>query len=164
MKQMLSCLLFLLFLFPVVHAEPTSAEIFGKKFSKLDHLATGEWWKRGKPKGKTTNAKTKNVPKSLHIDRDAVIAFALYTHDTNVLKLTAQLFPLMPNEPREVRLEIKTEGEWRQISKVKISYPGWSAHFRIEGWDSNTTYPYRVRHGEEALFEGLIRRDPSDKK
>ena len=42
-------------------------------------------------------------------------------------------------------------------------YPGWSAHFRIENWDNTQDVPYRVRHGDEAMFEGLIRRDPRDK-
>ena len=42
-------------------------------------------------------------------------------------------------------------------------YPGWSAHFRIEPWDNTRDVPYRVRHGEQAMFEGLIRKDPIDK-
>jgi hypothetical protein len=44
-----------------------------------------------------------------------------------------------------------------------VQYPGWSAHFRIESWDASQDVPYRVRHGEKANFEGLIRRDPRDK-
>ena len=42
-------------------------------------------------------------------------------------------------------------------------YPGWSAHFRMEPWDNTRDVPYRVRHGEKAMFEGLIRKDPIDK-
>ena len=42
-------------------------------------------------------------------------------------------------------------------------FPGWSAHFRIEKWDNTKDVPYRLRHGEKATFEGLIRKDPVDK-
>ena len=37
-------------------------------------------------------------------------------------------------------------------------------HFRIEGWDDSQDVPYRVRHGENAQFEGLIRKDPKNKE
>jgi hypothetical protein len=62
------------------------------------------------------------------------------------------------------RLEVKREGEeWREIAKSEVHYPGWDAHFRVEGWDGSKSVPYRVRHGANAMFEGLIRRDPVDK-
>jgi len=32
----------------------------------------------------------------------------------------------------------------------------------VEGWDASQDVPYRVRHGEQAVFEGRIRRDPVD--
>ena len=52
--------------------------------------------------------KDKEPPGKLNIERHQVIAFALYTHDAGVLKLTAQLsYPLLPEESREVRLEVK---------------------------------------------------------
>ena len=58
---------------------------FGPRFSKLDSDATGEWWKgQGKKKPR------------LMVPRDQVLAFAVYTHDRGMLKLTAQLYPLMP--------------------------------------------------------------------
>ena len=50
-----------------------------------------------------------------------------------------------------------------EAAKAEVLVPGWSAHFRIEKWDDTQDVPYRVRHGELALFEGLIRRDPRDK-
>ena len=71
---------------------------------------------------------------------------------------------MLPEESREVRLEVKNAKVWEEISKVKIAYPGWSAHFRLEDWDASRNYPYRVRHGEKAVFEGAIRRDPISKK
>jgi hypothetical protein len=97
------------------------------------------------------------------VPRDQVVGFALYTHDHGVLKLSAQLYPLQPGEAREVRLELNTDGQWREVAKSPVIYPGWSAHFRLEQWDSTRDVPYRVRHGEAAQFEGLIRKDPIDK-
>ena len=97
------------------------------------------------------------------VPRDQVVGFALYTHDHGVLKMSAQLYPLQEDEPMEVRLELKTDGEWREVAKVPVVYPGWSAHFRLEPWDNTRDVPYRVRHGKEAMFEGLIRKDPVDK-
>jgi hypothetical protein len=144
-------------------AEPNSRELFGKKFPSLDHLSTGEWWKRDRPpevpsqKGKPP----KRIIK-LKVPRDEVVAFALYTQDGGTLKLTGQLYPLMPDESREVRLEIKQGKEWKEIARVKITYPGWTAHFRIENWDPTRDIPYRVRHGKRASFQGLIRKDPID--
>lgn len=129
---------------------------FGDEFPKLDSVAVGEWWKKPKPKGP-------HPPPPMGVPRDQVVAFALYTHDHGVLKLTAQLYPLKPGEAREARLEFQRAGHWREAAKSPVLYPGWSAHFRLENWDDTQDVPYRVRHGETAMFEGLIRRDPRDK-
>jgi hypothetical protein len=133
-----------------------SAQPFGADFPNLDSLAVGEWWTR-----KPTAA---NRPPPMDVPRSEVVAFALYTHDAGVLKLTAQLYPLKPGEPREARLEFQRDGRWQEAAKVPVVFPGWSAHFRIEKWDGNQTVPYRVRHGESAVFEGVIRRDPYEKR
>jgi len=97
------------------------------------------------------------------VPRDQVVAFALYTHDHGVLKISAQLYPLKPDEHREVRLELKRAGQWREVGRAAVQYPGWSAHFRLNAWDNTQDVPYRVRHGEKAAFEGLIRKDPIHK-
>lgn len=131
-----------------------SAAPFGPDFPNLDSLATGEWWKK--------RAVGRNAPPSLVVPREEVIAFALYAHDAGVLKLTAQLFPLYPDEPHDVRLELRQDDAWVEVARVTVTMPGWSAHFRIENWDATQNVPYRVRHGEQAEFTGLIRRDPSD--
>jgi hypothetical protein len=138
-------------------AEPAAP--FGKKFQELDSLSTGEWWKVVKADGKG-----KNPPPPMKVPRNEVVAFALYTHDRGVLKMTAQLFPLMPDEARMARLEVQREGKWQEAAQAEVLFPGWSAHFRIEGWDNAESVPYRVRHGKEAMFEGLIRKDPKDKE
>lgn len=128
---------------------------FGPDHPTLDSLCTGEWW--------TKKAKGQSPPPAMDVPRDQVVAFALYTQDRGVLKLSAQLFPLKPGEAREVRLELKRGDAWGEAARAKVIYPGWSAHFRLEGWDASKDVDYRVRHGEAALFEGRIRRDPVDK-
>ncbi len=98
------------------------------------------------------------------IERDKVIAAALYTVSNKTLKLTAQLYPLKAGEDRTVRLEIKDGGEWKQIATTKVIEYGWTAPFRVEKWDDTKTVTYRVVHGKGAFFEGTIRRNPVDKK
>ncbi len=136
------------------HAQP-SKPIFGEKFRNLETMATGEWWKVKPNRRRSMN---------LNVERDQVVAFAVYTHDHGTLKLTAQLFPLMPDEEKNVTLEFKTtDGTWNQVAKQPVIELGWSAHFRVEDWDNSKDVAYRVRHGEKASFEGLIRKDPIDK-
>ncbi|MEN3941221.1 metallophosphoesterase family protein [Prosthecobacter sp. SYSU 5D2] len=141
------------------YAAASPAEVplpFGADFPQLDSLAVGDWWTK-KPKGNV-------APPPMDVPREDVVAFALYTHDRGVLKMSAQLYPLKPGEPREARLEFQRDGAWTEAAKVAVVFPGWSAHFRIEQWDASQDVPYRVRHGEKALFEGLIRHDPVEKE
>lgn len=144
---------------------------FGGEFPNLDSLTTGDWWVKNaaaaaqnakkKAKGKAGKA---TPPPSMDVPRDEVVCFAYYTHQNSVLKMSAQLFPLKPGEERVARLELKQEnGEWKEVAKGEVHYPGWDAHFRVEGWDGSKNVSYRVRHGEKAMFEGLIRRDPVEK-
>jgi 3',5'-cyclic AMP phosphodiesterase CpdA len=98
----------------------------------------------------------------MDVPRDQVVAFALYTVERGMLKLTAQLYPLKPGEPREARLECEIDGQWVEKARAPVIYPGWSAHFRLAEWDQSVNTPYRIRHGESAAFTGIIRRDPAD--
>ena len=142
---------------------------FGAEFPELDSLATGEWWTKGT--GAAAAGKSKNKgkgqppppPPLMDVPRDQVVAFALYTQQSGVMKMTAQLFPLKPGEPLEARLEVQRDGAWIEIAQAKVLYPGWDVHFRVEKWDATKDVPYRVRHGAKAMFDGLIRRDPVDK-
>ncbi len=126
----------------------------GERGKHLDLACREDIWDR-EPQG--------FLQKFVRVPRDQVVAFALYTHDHGVLKVSAQLFPLKPGDPREVRLELLRDSQWREVARAPVIYPGWSAHFRLEPWDASQSVRYRVRHGEAAMFEGLIRRDPSDK-
>ena len=73
---------------------------FGSEFPDLDSLVVGEWWNKPFPPGAT-------APPSMRVPREEVVAFALYTCERGVLKLTAQLYPLLPDESRTVRLELR---------------------------------------------------------
>jgi hypothetical protein len=141
-----------------------SAQPFGPGFPRLESLTTGEWWTRPGNNGKPAPKGRKGVPPSMNVPRDQVVVFAMYTHQNGVLKLSAQLFPLMPGEKREARLELMLPGQkWSETAKAEVHYPGWDAHFRVEKWDDSHDVKYRVCHGEKATFEGLIRKDPSGK-
>lgn len=121
-------------------------------FESLDTIASNDWWNRGA-----------NPIIDMNVDRKEVVAFGIYTLANNTLKLSAQLFPLYTHESRTVRLEVKQDAEWKEIKTAEINDIGWSALFRIEDWDMTIDVPYRIRHGEDAIFEGLIRKDPVDK-
>ncbi len=107
------------------------ARPFGDEFPRLDSMAVGSWWERPEPR--PNQKKKKNSPAKpfieMDVPRDQVVAFAVYTHDQGVLKLTAQLFPLRPDEERVVRLELERNGRWRQVSQQPVLYPGWNCAF-----------------------------------
>jgi phosphodiesterase/alkaline phosphatase D-like protein len=97
------------------------------------------------------------------VTKDKVICFALYTVHNNILKMTAQLYPLDANDPRTVRLQMRDDGKWAQIAESKVIDKGWIATFRIEGWDSTCDTQYRLAHGTSAFYTGTIKNDPVDK-
>ena len=98
------------------------------------------------------------------ITRDQVICFALYTVHDKTLKLTAQLYPLMEGEPRKATLEVEQAGKWKQVAEANVIERGWTVPFRVEKWDDSQEVSYRVRHGEKATYEGIIRKNPKDKR
>ncbi len=144
-----------LFFIVLIACKPTDKKevLVTAPFDDVDTLAINDWWNR-----------PPNEIIKLDVPRDQVVAFGLYTVSNSTLKLSAQLYPLYPDETREVRLEVKEDDAWKEIQKQKINDLGWSALFRVEGWDDSKDTPYRIRHGEDAMFEGLIRKDPINKK
>ncbi len=149
MRYLISLLLAAMPLYAADHGGPPVRAPFDKG---EDSLCVNDWWNR---------EKTPII--DLKVPRDQVIGFGIYTVHDRVLKLTAQLYPLYPQETREVRLEVKRDGEWLEIARQNVNDLGWSTSFRIPGWDDSKDVPYRLRHGGKAGFEGLIRKNPRDK-
>jgi hypothetical protein len=116
---------------------------------KEDSLCVNDWWKR-----------PANEIIDLKVPRDQVVCFGIYTVHQRTLKLTAQLYPLYPEETREVRLELEKNGTWQEVARQRVNDLGWSTCFRIEAWDPAEDAKYRLCHGEKSTFEGLIRKDP----
>lgn len=137
---------------PAQTADPGEPPVKAPFAKKEDSLCINDWWNR-----------PANPIIDLKVPRDQVVCFGLYTVQQGVLKLSAQLYPLYPQETREVRLEIEKDGAWTEIGRKNVNDLGWSASFRIENWDSTRDVKYRLRHGEAASFEGLIRKDPADR-
>jgi len=119
---------------------------------KEDSLCINDWWNR-----------PENPIIDLKVPRDQVVAFGIYTVQNRILKLSAQLYPLYPKETREVRLEIQNDNGWFEVSKQNVNDLGWSTNFRIEDWDDSKDIKYRLRHGEKAMFEGMVRANPRAK-
>lgn len=140
-------------LFPVAHAaDPGPPPVKAPFLKGEDSLCVDDWWNR-----------PANPIIDLKVPRDQVVCFGIHTLHNRILKLSAQLYPLYPDETREVRLEIEKDGEWTEISLKSVNDLGWSAAFRIEDWDDSRDIKYRLLHGEAASFEGLIRKNPSGK-
>ena len=127
-------------------------------FEKIDTYCINDWWNHAKA--------VKNDPKKIidvDVPRDQVICFGIYTTNKSVMKMSAQLFPLYPNETRIVRLELLRNGKWVEVAKSKVNDLGWSALFRLAKWDETKDVRYRLRHGQKAMYQGLIRKQPSNK-
>ena len=129
-----------------------SEEYQKSPFSDLDTLSTNDWWNR-----------PENPIIDIKVERDNVIAFGIYTLSKNILKLTAQLFPLYPDESRSIKFEIYESGKWNEVQKKEINEIGWSTTFKIENWDDTKNVRYRLRHGKNAEFKGKIRKNPIEK-
>ena len=122
-------------------------------FSDLDILATNDWWNR-----------SDNEIINLKVKRDKVIAFGIYTLSNKTVKLTSQLFPLYPEESRDITLEINKNGKWEKIKTNIVNEIGWSTTFKITDWDDSKDVKYRLSHGLGAEFIGLIRKNPTEKE
>ena len=119
-------------------------------FSGLDVLATNDWW----------NQDPSHITR-LDVGRDSVVAFGAYTVADGTLKLSAQLYPLYPEESRTVYLDLKRNGKWEEAASQKVDDIGWMTTFRIDSWPGDETVPYRLRHGETASYAGSVRKLPA---
>ena len=102
------------------------------------------------------------------------ILFTQYTLSRRVMKLTAQMVPVGPSEPQEVRVSVRAKGgtgAWRETGRATIDPLARTATFRVTDWDDTRDHEYRVSYESRdtkgqavpATFDGTIRRDPRDK-
>jgi alkaline phosphatase D len=99
------------------------------------------------------------------------ILFSQYTLSGGVMKLTAQMPPVGPQDAQTVRLQIKTGATWSTIGESLIHADARTASFRIPKWNERNDVPYRLAYtltfsdgrGDEHFWEGIVRRDPVDK-
>lgn len=89
------------------------------------------------------------------------IISTLHSVNGRLMKMTAQLMPVGPGEPRNARLQVRSAGSneaWRDGALAPID-DGFVAVFRAPSWDATRDHDYRVVYGD-ATYAGTIRRDP----
>jgi hypothetical protein len=87
-------------------------------FTDLDTICTNDWRNRAP-----------NPIHNVEVERNQVVTFGLYTVSKGTQKLSTQLYPLYPDETREVRLEVQRGGQWQEIAIERVNGLGWSALF-----------------------------------
>ena len=109
------------------------------------------------------------------IDADAnqlagPILCAQYTLSNGVLKMTAQLMPIGADDGQTVVLETQQAGDWKEVARTQVVYPGFTAPLRVEPWDATRDTPYRLRYDlttaagkQRSFWQGKVRRDPVEK-
>ncbi len=112
------------------------------------------------------------VPHKDIADQDK-ICFVLYTTHNDIMKMVVQFYPLGTTHNRTAHLEIQKEGQWKRIATGTVreneyglyDEKAWNLRFRVENWDMSRDFPYRVVALDGvANYEGLIRKDPIEKK
>ena len=86
---------------------------FGPDWEQLDTAVNGRWWEK-------THTGNNAWLEMVKVPRDEVVAFAVYTVDRGTVKMTAQMYPLYPDESREVRLELMIDGVWQEVASALI--------------------------------------------
>lgn len=113
------------------------------------------------PKGK---AKQKREPLVIpDVPRDQLVCFCLYTVHHKTLKLTAQLYPLKDGEERKLTLAIDRGDGFKPVQSKDVDPDGWLTTFRVETWDDTRPAKYRVTHAGGTRYEGIVRKNPTDK-
>lgn len=94
-----------------------------------------------------------------------------YTLSNKILKLTAQLTPLNKPEYQKIILERKDKQQnWQKIAETTPIVPGYTAQFKIKGWDDTQAHDYRIsctvfnrKNQQQTYYEGTIVKNPTDK-
>jgi len=93
-----------------------------------------------------------------------------YTLSRGVLKLTAQMPPLGPDDTRTAELQIRpaVNGSWKTVSTAHLVADSYTIPFRVEQWDARRDTPFRMvynlKTGSDACqahyWCGTIRHEP----
>jgi len=94
-----------------------------------------------------------------------------YTLHDHILKMTAQMMPVGERDAGTVKLELRENGRWAPAAEADIVVPGFTATFRVEGWDPRRDVLYRVVYdlrrpggpSDRYFLYGTVRREPADK-
>ncbi|MCH8961382.1 MAG: hypothetical protein IH820_08685, partial [Bacteroidetes bacterium] len=95
-----------------------------------------------------------------------------YTLSRSVLKMTAQMGPLGPDDTRNAELQIERGNAWETVATGALIDDSFTVPFRVEEWDESAETPYRVAYDlrtgdgttETHYFPGTIRRPPTHRK
>ena len=149
--------------------EGISAGLVDGSFGLLSHLGTkrvakkpgrGFWFRRFAASGSLLRKREMQF---------GPIVGCLYTLSRGVLKLTAQMAPLGPGDPKEARLEIQEPGSgaWKERARAQYDEDACTFRFRVEGMEEGPPLPYRVVYGarvsgevgsQDFAYEGVLRR------
>lgn len=97
---------------------------------------------------------------------------ALHTLSDGVLKLTAQMGPLGPQDTPVARLELgDADGAWRSVTESRLVEHSYTFPFRVRDWDARRDTPYRIVYelktgpdqARTCHYAGLIRREPTER-
>ena len=98
----------------------------------------------------------------------------LYTVSRNTLKLTAQFPSLGESDNMSAFLEVRESGSrsWTRIAESRIIEPGWTAPFRVEGWNDALDHEFRIRYDlldgsgkkERSYYNGMIPKNPDSRE
>ncbi len=85
----------------------------------------------------------------------------------HVMKMTALLPPIGPEDSQRVRLETKTGDVWKSIGEEAIDADARTATFRVPNWPADGDVPYRLAYSMKArdgstqdhYWEGTVRQD-----
>ena len=102
------------------------------------------------------------------------ILFAQYTLSGGVMKITAQMPPLGPNDAHIVKLQIRQNGSdaWTTVGQGHIDHLSRTATIRVDPWDDKRDTPYRLVYAladadgsvSDHYWTGTVRRDPVDRE
>jgi alkaline phosphatase D len=89
-----------------------------------------------------------------------------YTLSRKVMKLTAQLAPVVTTGAPAVVLETNTGNGWQAAASATIDPDSYTAGFRVPNWNHTVPVPFRVGFSEDGVTtyrSGVIQPDPVDK-